>query len=144
MVDDRYGVQYSCPDMSSNRVCLARRAMTSAPTDRASPAISHARVCVDRPLERGQPIEVLNLTHSTLQCIFWCMTTSPVDPYTRHIKTGNGRASHRPAICGGLTMNISPDEANRAARHVLIGLVKFTLNVAVAWGVLQAVVNTLY
>lgn len=41
-------------------------------------------------------------------------------------------------------MNISPDEANRAARHVLIGLVKFTLNVAVAWGVLQAVVNTLY
>ena len=41
-------------------------------------------------------------------------------------------------------MNISPDEANRAARYVLIGLVKFTLNVAVFWGVLQSVVNALH
>ena len=28
-------------------------------------------------------------------------------------------------------MNISPEETHRAARYVLIGLVKFTLNVAV-------------
>lgn len=41
-------------------------------------------------------------------------------------------------------MNISLGEASRAARCVLIGPVKFTLNVTVFWGVAQSVANALH